>query len=243
MGEDRSQAPDLKSLATATARAAVWTSTDGRTWTRVPHTKVLDVGGFIDTMEDPMTGGMRSVIAGPAGLVAVGSVCQNSPAACQPAVWTSTDRSAWTRAEGVPDVPGVLKAIAVSGNQLAAVGAQSCSGNPMIDAGDCPALVLTSSDGQTWTQQPFEQPGDLRTITAIGDRFFATAPDGPALLWTSGDGSSWVPADVDGGPAKPDLGFVVEWQLAANSETAVWLGPAGLETAPGAWVSGTAIAP
>jgi hypothetical protein len=238
VGEDRSQATDLPSLKTATARAAVWISADGRTWTRVPHTKVLDVGGFIDTMEDPMTGGMRAVIAGPAGLVAVGSVCQNDPAACQPAVWISTDGSAWTRADGVPDVPGVLKAIAVSEGRFVAVGAQSCGANPMIETGDCPALVLASPDGQTWTKQPFEQPGDLRTVTAIGDRFFATAPDGPQLLWTSSDGSNWVPAAVEGGPAKPDLGFVVEWQLAATPETAVWLGPAGMETAPAAWVSG-----
>jgi Putative zinc-finger len=237
VGEDRSQAPDLKGLATTTARAAVWTSTDGRTWTRVPHSTVLDVGGFIDTMEDPMTGGMRGVIAGPAGLVAVGSVCQNDPAACKPAVWTSTDGTARTRAADVPNVPGVLKAVATSRSGYVAVGAQSCSGSPLSQAGGCPALILTSPDGQAWTQQPFEQSGDLRTITWIGDRYFATAPDGPQLLWTSSDGSTWVPAAVEGGLAKPDLGFVVEWQLAATPETAVWLGPAGMETAPKAWLS------
>ena len=80
---------------------------------------------------------------------------------------------------------------------------------------------------EAWTQQPFEQSGDLRTITWIGDRYFATAPDGPGLLWSSTDGSAWVPAAVEGGPARPDLGAVVEWQLAATPETAVWLGPAG----------------
>ena len=48
--------------------------------------------------------------------------------------------------------------------------------------------MLTSPDGRTWTQQPFEQPGDLRTLTVIGGRYFATAPDGAQTLWTSDDG-------------------------------------------------------
>ena len=237
VGEDRSQLKDWKDLASATARAAVWTSTDGRKWTRVPHTKTLDVGGFIDTMEDPITGGMRDVLASPGGLLAVGSVCQNDSGDCQPAAWTSPDGVSWQRTAGVPSVPGVLKAVATSGAGYVAVGAQSCAGSARIQAGDCPALILTSPDGEAWTQQSFEQSGDLRTITWIGDRYVATAPDGPGLLWTCEDGSSWVPAAVDGGPAKPDLGGVVEWQLAATPETAVWLGPAGMETAPKAWVS------
>ncbi len=243
VGEDRSQATDWPGLTTATARAAVWTSTDGRTWTRVPHTKVLDVGGFIDTMEDPMTGGMRDVTLGPAGLLAVGSVCQNSPAACQPAAWTSTDGTSWTRAANMPTLSGVLNAAATSGAGYVAVGSQSCGETPMIEAGGCPALILTAPDGREWTQQPFEQSGGLATITWIGDRFFATAPGGPGLLWTSGDGSTWDPAAVEGGPARPDLGFVVEWQFAATPEVAVWLGPAGMETAPQAWMSGAGSAP
>ena len=68
VGEDRSDWDGTaESLATAKARAAVWTSTDGRTWTRVPHTPVFDVGGYIDTMEDPATGGMSDIVAGPPG--------------------------------------------------------------------------------------------------------------------------------------------------------------------------------
>ena len=188
-------------------------------------------------MEDPITGGMRGVAAGPAGLVAVGSVCQNDPIACQPAVWTSTDGTSWTRAADVPKLSGELKAVATSGAGYVAVGAQSSCPSSLQGAVGCPALILTARDGQTWIQQPFEQLGDLRTITRIGDRFFATAPDGPGLLWTSSDGTGWVPAAVEGGPAKPDLGGVVEWQLAATPNTAAWLGPAGMETAPKAWVS------
>ncbi len=238
VGEDRSTwNGDGTTLAMAKARAAVWTSPDGRTWTRVPHDPVFEVGGFIDTTEDPVTGGMQGVTAGQAGLVAVGSVCQSNPAACQPAAWISKDGISWQRTADVPNVPGVLKAVATSGTGYVAVGAQSCSGSPLSQAGACPALIVTSPDGQTWTQQSFEQSGDLRTITWIGDRYFATAPDGPQLLWTSADGTTWAPAAVEGGPAKPDLGFVVEWQLAATPEAAVWLGPTGMETAPKAWLS------
>ena len=86
VGEDRSDWQGFgSSIATAKARAAVWTSTDGRTWTRVPHAAVFDVGGFIDTTEDPESGGMRDVVAGPDGLVAVGSVCTSKPVGCEPA--------------------------------------------------------------------------------------------------------------------------------------------------------------
>ena len=55
VGTDRS---DLngRNLGEAKARAAVWTSTDGRSWDRVPHTADLDVGGFVDTLEDPAIG-------------------------------------------------------------------------------------------------------------------------------------------------------------------------------------------
>ena len=81
VGEDRSQWDGtLDGMDKASARAAVWTSTDGYSFTRVPHSAILDVGEFIDTMEDPSTGGMNDVVAGPAGLVAVGSVCTAEPA-------------------------------------------------------------------------------------------------------------------------------------------------------------------
>ena len=97
--------------------------------------------------------------------------------------------------------------------------------------------MLTSPDGRTWTQQPFEQPGDLRTLTVIGGRYFATAPDGPRSTWTSNDGSAWIPAVVEGGPATTAEGSLPEWHLAATQDTAVWIGNEWATYKPVAWVS------
>jgi hypothetical protein len=82
----------------------------------------------------------------------------------------------------MPDLSGILKAVAASGDGYVAVGAETCDSSPVAVPGGCPALVLTSPDGVTWTQQPFEQAGDLRTVSRVGERWFATAPDGPVVL-------------------------------------------------------------
>ena len=192
MGEDRSDWQGFgSSLATAKARAAVWTSTDGRTWTRVPHATVFDVGGFIDTTEDPESGGMRDVVAGPDGLVAVGSVCTSKPVGCEPAAWTSPDGTSWERVADVPALSGRLEAIAASDTGYVAVGDVGCDPSHTSSPPSCAGLVLTSTDGRVWVQQPFEGPAYLRTVTAIGDRFFATATIGPETVCMSATAQTW----------------------------------------------------
>lgn len=244
VGEDRGEWDGtLEGMAKARARAAAWISPDGRTWTQVPHSESLDAGSFKDTTEDPSTGGMADVIAGPGGLVAVGSTCRSTPPtappACEPAIWSSADGTSWERVAGVPGRSGWLKAIATSGSGYVAVGAtQTCDPSVSTDPWGCPALVLTSPDGQTWTQQPFEQPGDLRTLTAIGGRYFATAPFGPSTVWTSSDGAVWTPADVQGGPTTAGSGNNAAWHFAATPDTAVWIGTPPQMRNPAAWVSG-----
>jgi hypothetical protein len=236
VGEDRSDLATA-TLAAAEARAAVWTSPDGRTWTRVPHTAALDVGGFIDTMEDPASGGMRDVAVGPEGLVAVGSVCTATPVGCRPAVWTSPDGISWSRVTDVPSTAGVLKAIA-SEVGIVAVGAETCGSSPAAIPGDCTAMVMTSVSGREWVQQAFGQAGDLRTVTRVGNRWFATSPDGPQNLWASADGSTWAAPLVAGGPATANgSGGISGWHFAATSNVAVWLGPSSETGDPSAWVS------
>jgi hypothetical protein len=241
VGEDRTNPPrTAQEIVKARAKAAVWTSADGRTWSRVPHTADLDVGGFIDTMEDPGSGGMADVVAGPGGLVAVGSTCSSTPvgaqAHCEPAAWTSANGSAWTRSAGMPALAGVLNAVAASGSGYVAVGAQTCDPGTSAPVG-CPALVLTSPDGRTWSQQPFAQPGSLETVSAIGGRFVATTHDGPRTVWVSGDGTSWAPASAQGGPPTETGG--ADWHLAATPSVAVWLGKQTESDDPAAWVSPT----
>jgi hypothetical protein len=240
-GEDRSDWDgSVADLATATARAAVWTSVDGRTWTRVPHSPVFDVGGFIDTTEDPATGGMTDVVPGPAGFVAVGSTC-TSEGACEPAAWTTGGGDTWERAADMQGLSGQLKAVAASDSGYVAVGSGTCGSSPNSIPQDCPAVIMESSDAQTWRLQPEIPVSDLRTVTRIGDWFFATATSGPETVWVSADGKSWAPLEAEGGPSTNGQGDGVEWRFGADNVTAVWLGVSGAGN-PAAWVS-AAVAP
>ena len=239
VGEDRSDLRDWRDLGTAKVRAAVWTSRDGLTWTRVRHTRSLRAGGFVDTSEDPITGGMRDVVAGPDGLVAVGSVCRSATGTCSAAAWASADGRRWSRVAGMPAVGGVLESVARArdGSGYVATGRRSCGKRAPIELPSCTALVATSPDGVTWTRRVFPQGSDMRTVTWVGDRYVGTTPDGPVLVWTSRRGAAWVRADVEGGPAVVAGDTVVQWHFAATARRAVWVGTPAQRSAPRAWFS------
>lgn len=244
VGEDRVDAPtSLADFATAKARAAVWTSPDGRTWARVAHTPALETGAFIDTMEDPASGGMADVAAGPVGLVAVGSTCRPLPAGCEPAAWISPDGMTWVRADGMPKISGSLSSVApvpAPGSGFVAVGAQTCGSSPDAVPGGCPAVALFSADGRTWSQQPFDQAGELTAVVPMGGRLFASASGGPETAWTSADGTSWTPANVAGGSATGADRSIGEWHCAANGTApgiAVCIATGSATNESAAWVS------
>jgi hypothetical protein len=67
--------------------AAVWTSVDGLTWTRVPHNEAV-FGG-------PSNQSMLDVVVGGPGLIAVGYAHDGVDR--DAAVWTSPDGLTWTR--------------------------------------------------------------------------------------------------------------------------------------------------
>jgi hypothetical protein len=96
--------------------AAVWTSVDGITWSRVPHDEVV-FGGLSDTM--------TSVTATAAGLVAVGDNDSGS------ASWTSVDGTTWSRVPFDETAVASMEGVAVGGPGLVAVGSTN---NP--DGGD-----------------------------------------------------------------------------------------------------------
>ncbi len=106
--------------------AAVWTSPDGLTWTRVPSDP-----SFVDAA-------MNGISATASGFVAVGQ----GPLGA--AVWTSADGTAWVR---VADQPAFQNAtmygVASDGSGLVAAG-----------YGHDSAAILTSPDGTTWTRVP-----------------------------------------------------------------------------------------
>jgi len=214
-------------------RAAVWTSPDGITWSRIPHDAAVFGGEPVAVL--------WSVTAGGPGLVAVGSAEDHVAA-----VWTSVDGVTWSRVPHDDAVfpPGWMSSVTVGGPGLVAVGS----------AEDDVAAVWTSPDGITWSRVPhdaaiFGGEGNQRTMNSV-------AAGGPGLVavgdhrtgggwvyaavWTSPDGITWsrVPHDeaafgqsgvqsmssVTAGPS----GLVAVGSETSKGAPAVWTSPDGI---------------
>jgi len=124
----------------ADGSAAVWTSPDGLTWSRVPHDEAI-FGG-------PGNQVMLAVAAGGPGLVAVGLEWSADRAIA--AVWTSPDGLAWSRVPHDEAVFGaaesqVMEGVVVAGGGLVAFGWQT-----MEEEMD--AAVWVSTDGVAWSR-------------------------------------------------------------------------------------------
>lgn len=171
--------------------AAVWTSTDGLFWTRVPHDEAV-FGG-------PSVNHMRSVTVGGPGLVAVGEEEEAGWV-----VWTSVDGLSWTkesRGESTPGGPNeYMYSVTAGAPGLVAVGAD-WSGSD-----DAEPAVWTSADGVTWSRAPLDDGlsgGQMSAVAAGGPGLVAVGgdysrgrsnSDGPipdAAIWTSVDGLAW----------------------------------------------------
>lgn len=166
--------------------ADIWTSSDGRTWSRVPGEELGP--GLI---EDVTTGGP--------GLVAVGG----GPL-LQAAVWTSLDGLTWSRA---PDDPvfkdAHIKAVSTGGPGLVAVGWHhrawfSSDGLTwkLASVPPVPPDVYPGDDG--------DKPQIYLTdVAAAGDRLVAVGwammndNSEVAVVWTSADGTTWTDVPID----------------------------------------------
>jgi len=151
--------------------AAVWTSVDGFTWSRVPDDETVFGGGG-----NPV---MLSVTAGGPGLVAVGADFYPASLA-ETAVWTSVDGIKWSR---IPDDATFFGATSVT------------AGGPGVVAvgGDGDGLgVWTSADGITWSRVP-----DDGTVFGGGgsDWISEVTVGGPGLVAVGtygGNAAVWV---------------------------------------------------
>lgn len=174
--------------------AAVWTSTDGRTWSRVPEQAGL-LSGY--PAGEPGSGDwarMDDVMVGGPGVVAVGRVgrCQAaSPCTQEAAIWTSPDGVTWERST-------VEQAVGTPFDQLFGV---STFGEVLIAAGDGrdadfqrgPAVVWSSTDGgYTWERvlsaaafgKMNEGPNQMFAAVEFGSRLIAAgSSESDAAIW------------------------------------------------------------
>lgn len=180
--------------------AAIWTSTDGSGWDRVPgDVEVFGGEGFQS---------IRGIVASDATLVAVGGDGSGDGRA---AVWTSDDGLAWSRA---PDPDGELdgegsqrmNAVAAHGGRFTAVGIEEAEDGGAVSTR---AAVWTSADGRSWTRHRDAFPahdgsGEQHPIgvTVHDGRWVAAGWTGgvghqQAAIWWSDDGQRWAAASGD----------------------------------------------
>lgn len=128
--------------------AAVWTSVDGITWTRVTHDENVFGGANSQTMWDVTVGGPGLVAVGHDGHGILDDVSD-----VDAAVWTSVDGVTWLRVPHDEEVFGRawMESVTVGGPGLVAVGGT----DGYFTDGD--AVVWTSTDGITWSRVPHDE--------------------------------------------------------------------------------------
>ena len=125
------------------SNAAVWTSSDGQSWDRVPHND--DVFGLGASVAAAAI--MENIESGPNGLVVAGVTCLDPPCTTIETIWTSHDGLSWTRHPGERFSGGRLEDFTWFNDRFVAIGG--------INTGEGQDVAAwTSPDGVTWTQVP-----------------------------------------------------------------------------------------
>jgi hypothetical protein len=232
--------------------AAIWTSPDGMTWSRVPHDETV-FGG-------PDTQRMLSVIAGGPGLVVVGADGSFGERDWDAAVWTSVDGITWSRVPHDEVVFGgeeskAMTSVTVGGPGLVAVGG---AGHEWDEGGD--AVVWTSVDGIIWSRVPHDESvlGGARvqtmsSVTVGGPGLVAVGSDSQgrahndsdAAVWTSVNGITWSRVHHDDEAVFGGIGFQKMFGVTVGGPGLVAVGsdqpgddvPAGPSSAAAVWTS------
>jgi hypothetical protein len=169
-------------------QGAVWTSPDGGSWALAPDLPAPAKQG------NPYVDGdrMRSVVAGPAGLVAIGS--WGAIDITTPRVWYSADGQRWSSVYGPSDASlgafAEMHAVAAGGPGYIAVGY-------VADSGFTPRpQVWSSADGQAWTAvESGTLTGSLNDVIGGGGMLVAVGgSEAVALAFVSTDGATWTAA-------------------------------------------------
>ncbi len=215
--------------------AAVWTSPDGVTWTRV-----TDIPDTVRGGEDNYELGM--VTTGGPGLVAMTAptVGMGGTGPGEIAVLVSSDGLSWTDvAELSRDA--IVSDVTAGGPGLVVAGHVPYGDPALVE--DSTVAFWTSPDGSTWSQAPYDEAvfGDQTSVAAVaaggpGLVAVGSGDEGAAAaVWTSPDGLTWtrVPHDkavfgdawmtdvIVGGPGLVAVGSSLEGRE-------VWTSPDGV---------------
>jgi hypothetical protein len=241
----------------ASADAAVLTSTDGATWTRVPDSPAL--------RGQPMLG----VTARDGGFVAAGGADGSG----RSATWTSPDGRHWTRGSDAAALrAGWIGDVAALGTTVIAAGGTACGNEYGVPR------AWRSTDGRTWSLAPAlvacKCSGSAMHVAVSGNQAVISGRAGTqagaepvAVTWTSADGSHWIlhpqvgqadPAWIGGIAATPD-GFLaagagvrashdgVDWTEVVPRDVpfrGIAVGPDGaLAVGDQVWIGPPAVAP
>lgn len=171
---------------------SIWTSPDGRAWTRL----AVDAG-------PPRGTRLRTLVSRPGGFLATATfeVDEGSEGTPGPdltsGIWTSDDGMRW---QPVPGSPLGLNDLLRTAAGYLAIG----SSTPDQSA---PALAWRSIDGRTWTSTALPAPADLPAGAAVFGQRIAGGHAGfvalggrtdtfADLAWSSRDGVTWTAIDL-----------------------------------------------
>lgn len=222
--------------------AAVWTTRDGRAWTRAGGTGLTGPG----------VQRLAAAAYGPKGWVAAGR------SAAKPLLLTSGDANAWSAAAGPAGDDGALAGAAYGPAGYVVVGstdeaplawrsddlvrwtagsgdlrdgkmhdvAAVTKGYVAVGERDGAPAVWTSDDGAKWTSvQPPQAQGPLTRVVARGDTLVATGAGGTVAV-SSDAGRTWRAQTVQASALAASLatprGFVLAGTPAGTDDVALW---------------------
>lgn len=228
-------------LLSGDADAAVWVSSDGLRWSRVPDDEGA-LGG--DGWQS-----MHAVAAFEGGVVAVGED-RNSDGEHIGAVWVSSDGLSWSRVRGESAFNGrsqTIRDVVAHASRIIAVGVDlRADSDQHLQGALGLAAVWVSDDGSTWTRiAPDQFVADTtrlidtvasRGTAVVGAGFSHTATSVDAAVWISTDGLRWrhVESEVLQSPVAESI-----TTLAATRSGFVAMGPSGVDIAIWTSANGT----
>jgi hypothetical protein len=231
----------IVAVGSADANAAVWVSSDGLSWQRVPNDDEIFGGSSGQSMHDVIYTGERFVAVGTdlngAGINATSSVMRG-------AVWTSEDGWTWSRVQHTDEVFG--------GDYPFNIWTVAATDDGLVAAGTSPRKMALwwSEDGLEWQRivdesAPFAftkvkrfpnntelRHAPVKALAAVGDRVLPVGWDRDAAQVLSRETANYFEHDLVYGQlnttvAKTDVVVIGDRIIAVgytDGDAAVWVG-------------------